>query len=145
MSQFRGCILRRTWPVRPSMATPRDSERPWKAECSTIVKRDGLAFREFHGCITRDSHSYSYMTISYAQAHKSKNERVKIFDLAQFLIFFLILLILEEEEMWLCLCRWRLVYFRIREDRGEVNLLFEPRGVGMTLTLGGGTYRKHDR
>ena len=78
------------------------------------------------------------MTISYAQAHKSKNERVKIFDLAQFLIFFLILLILEEEEMWLCLCRWRLVYFRIREDRGEVNLLFEPRGVGMTLTLGGG-------
>ena len=88
---------------------------------STVVKWDSLAFRAFLGCVTTCSQPYLYVTIYAAQVRESdKKSKVwlsNMFELQEFLISFLILLLVEE-QLWFIL-GW--------EDCGEVNLLLNPQ------------------
>ena len=64
VSQFRGCILRRTLPLLPSNAS---RVRPLRA-VSAIVKWDSPACGAFPDCLTRCF--YPYITISSTQARE---------------------------------------------------------------------------
>ena len=89
----------------PSRTCPLRS--PWRRVletdlqvASTIVKWDSLVFGAFPGCITRCSHPYLYITIYAAQVRESdKKSKVwlsDLFELQEFLISFLILLLVED-------------------------------------------------
>ena len=81
VSQFRVCILQRTWHLRSSKVSP--SERP-AMTMST--------FRIFPGCVTRCSRPYPYVNIYAAQARKSDKSKSKFVVMSEpqkILIFFL--------------------------------------------------------
>ena len=82
-------------------------------EATSTVKWDGLAFGAFPGYITRFSFPYPYLTIYSAQVSESdKKSKVwlsDLFELQEFLISFLILLLVEDEEkrLWVERGQWR--------------------------------------
>ena len=110
--------------TRPLQSNRRSVLRCILQAASIFVKWDSLPFEAFPGCVTRCSRPHPYVTIYAAQVcesdKKSKVWLSDLFELQEFLISFLILLLVEEEEKQL----WFIYSW---EDRGEVNLLLIPQ------------------